>query len=72
MSEASARMHLRDQVRDDDVDLAISVLLNSVIRAQKYAVAREMEKKFRPYLSQKKDANELLDFALRRLFQQRL
>ena len=70
MSEASARMHLRDQVRDDDVDLAISVLLNSVIRAQKYAVAREMEKKFRPYLSQKKDANELLDFALRRLFQQ--
>lgn len=27
MSEASARMHLRDHVREDDVDLAIKVLL---------------------------------------------
>ena len=26
MSEASARMHLRDHVREDDVDLAIKVL----------------------------------------------
>ena len=26
MSEASARMHLRDSVREDDVDLAIKVL----------------------------------------------
>ena len=25
MSEASARMHLRDHVREDDVDLAIKV-----------------------------------------------
>lgn len=27
MSEASARMHLRDHVREDDVDLAIKVLI---------------------------------------------
>jgi DNA replicative helicase MCM subunit Mcm2 (Cdc46/Mcm family) len=27
MAEASARMHLRDHVRDDDVDLAIKVCL---------------------------------------------
>ena len=26
MSEASARMHLRDTVREDDVDLAIKVI----------------------------------------------
>ena len=31
MAEASARMHLRNHVSTDDVDLAISVLLNSVI-----------------------------------------
>jgi hypothetical protein len=37
MSEASARMHLRASVRSDDVDLAISVLLKSVIACQKYA-----------------------------------
>ena len=31
MSEAHARMHLRDYVRDDDVDAAISLLLNSFL-----------------------------------------
>ena len=39
-------MHLRGHVTNDDVDLAISVLLNSVIKSQKYAIARSMEKKF--------------------------
>lgn len=68
MSEASARMHLRDYVRESDVDLAISVTLKSVIKSQKYAVARTMENKFRKYLVYKKDVHELLLFALRRLF----
>ena len=31
MTEAHAKMHLRDIVRDDDVDVAISVLLESFI-----------------------------------------
>ncbi len=30
MAEASARMNLRDHVREDDVDMAIKVHLNSV------------------------------------------
>jgi len=33
MSEAHARMHLRDYVRDDDVDAAISLLLNSFLQS---------------------------------------
>jgi len=69
MAEASARMHLRNHVSTDDVDLAISVLLNSVIKSQKYAIARSMEKKFYRYLTQKKDAHQLLEFTLRKLFQ---
>ena len=69
MAEASARMHLRNHVSTDDVDLAISVLLNSVIKSQKYAIARSMEKKFYRYLTQKKDAHQLLEFSLRKLFQ---
>jgi DNA replication licensing factor MCM2 len=68
MAEASARMHLRNQVRDDDVDLAISVLLDSVIKSQKAAVKRQMEKKFARYLMMKKDITELLLFQLRKLF----
>ena len=69
MAEASAKMHLRGHVTNDDVDLAISVLLNSVIKSQKYAIARSMEKKFTRYLTQKKDTNQLLEFTLRKLFQ---
>ena len=72
MAEASARMHLRTTVRADDVDLAISVLLKSVISCQKYAVSKEMQRKFGRYLSQKQDVNELLLFHLHRLFRQSL
>eukprot|EP00967_Tisochrysis_lutea_P071369 scaffold94738_cov33-Tisochrysis_lutea.AAC.1 len=68
MAEASARMHLRDNVRNDDVDLAISVLLRSVIDSQKYAVKRSMEQKFKKYMVHSADTNQLLDFELRRLY----
>ena len=44
MSEASARMQLRENVRSDDVDLAIRVMLNSFINAQKYSVMKQMKK----------------------------
>jgi DNA replication licensing factor MCM2 len=40
MSEASAKMHLRDYVRGDDVDFAIGVLLDSFIMSQKYSVGK--------------------------------
>lgn len=36
MAEASARMHLRDYVRDDDVDTAIKVQHNGLIRVTFY------------------------------------
>jgi len=35
MAEASARMHLREHVREDDVDMAIKVVLSSFLQAQK-------------------------------------
>ena len=34
MAEAHAKMHLRDHVRDDDVNVAISVMLRSFMHAQ--------------------------------------
>ena len=46
MSEAHARMHLRDSVRDDDVDRAIQVTLHSFIHAQKFSVMRSLERGF--------------------------
>ena len=37
-------MHLRDFVTDDDINMAIRVLLESFIDTQKYSVMRNMRK----------------------------
>lgn len=44
IGEAHARMHLREYVHSDDVDMAIRVMLESFIDTQKYAVMRNMRK----------------------------
>jgi DNA replication licensing factor MCM2 len=44
MSEAHAKMHLRDYVRADDIDLAIRVMLESFIQSQKYSVMNHLKK----------------------------
>ena len=44
LSEARARMHLRDHVREDDMDVAIRVMLESFITAQKFSVMNVMRK----------------------------
>jgi len=46
MSEAHAKMHLRDYVRSDDIDQAIEMLLDSFLQSQKLSVARQLGKKF--------------------------
>ena len=60
-------MHLRDIVRDDDVDVAISVLLESFIQSQKYSVARNIRKKFAHYLTFRDDNNSVLMHILNKL-----
>lgn len=44
MAEAHARMHLRDYVHEDDVNMAIRVMLESFIDTQKFSVMRAMKK----------------------------
>jgi len=44
IAEANARMHLREYVHSDDVDMAIRVMLESFIDTQKFAVMRSMRK----------------------------
>ncbi|KAG6651442.1 hypothetical protein CIPAW_06G111400 [Carya illinoinensis] len=67
MSEAHARMHLRQHVTQDDVDMAIRVLLDSFISTQKFGVQKALQKSFRKYMTFKKDYNELLLYLLREL-----
>ncbi|EFJ31227.1 hypothetical protein SELMODRAFT_88537 [Selaginella moellendorffii] len=44
IAEAHARMHLRQYVLEDDVDMAIRVLLDSFIATQKYGVQKALQK----------------------------
>ncbi|KAE9596032.1 putative DNA helicase [Lupinus albus] len=67
MSEAHARMHLRQHVIQDDVDMAIRVLLDSFISTQKFGVQKALQKSFRKYMTFKKDYNDLLLYLLRGL-----
>lgn len=67
MAEASARMSLRDHVRDDDVDFAIKVMLESFLQAQKVSVRSSLERAFRKYLTFGEENNQLLMHALQGL-----
>ena len=67
IAEAHAKMHLREFVSEDDVNMAMRVMLESFIDTQKYQVMKEMKRSFARYLSYKRDNNELLLVILRGL-----
>eukprot|EP00466_Bigelowiella_natans_P003818 jgi/Bigna1/131364/aug1.14_g6072 len=71
MAEAHAKMHLREHVNSDDVDLAISVMVDSFISTQKFSVKRVLQKHFRSYLNFKKDSFQLLLFTLNELVREK-
>jgi len=72
MAEAHARMHLRDYVNEDDVNMAIRIMLESFIATQKFSIMRGMKKTFSRYLAFKRDNNELLLFILKQLAQDQM
>jgi len=72
MSQASARMHLRNEVRNDDIDLAISILLESFIQSQKISVGRIIRKKFSSYISFREDINSSLMHLLGKIFKEQI
>ncbi|KAG1737662.1 MCM-domain-containing protein [Suillus lakei] len=64
MAEASAKMSLREYVRADDIDMAISVAVGSFVSTQKMSIKKTLERGFRKYLTQARDYEELLAFLL--------
>lgn len=44
MAEASAKMHLRNTVRSDDIDLAVQVTIASFVNAQKMSIKKQLER----------------------------
>ena len=70
MSESNAKMHLREHVRQDDVDTAIKVMLESFLQAQKAAVRTQLQRSFRKYIIFGEDTSLLLMHQLRTLVQE--
>lgn len=52
LAEANAKMHLREYVRADDVNLAIHVALDSFISAQKYNMTKILRRVSVYYINQ--------------------
>jgi DNA replication licensing factor MCM2 len=46
ISEAYAKMHLRNNVNDCDIDFGIRVVLNSFLNTQKLSVMKILQRKF--------------------------
>lgn len=46
MSEANAKMHLREFVSEEDINVAIRMELESFVNTQKYSVMKDMKKVF--------------------------
>lgn len=72
ISEAHARMHLREYVNEADVNMAIRVVIESFIDTQKFSVTKTMRKNFAKYLTYRRDHNELLLFLLKQLINDQL
>ena len=72
MSEAHAKMHLRDEVSSMDIDVAIELLLDSFIQSQKHSVGRQMIKKFEKYKQRSMDTSYLLLHILQKCVQNKV
>jgi DNA replication licensing factor MCM2 len=68
MAEAHAKMHLREYVRDDDMNAAMRMLLESFVSAQKFSVRRALRRSFAKYMTTGEDRAHLLLHILQDLF----
>lgn len=68
MAEAHAKMHLRDYVRDDDMDASIRMMLESFIMAQKFSVRRALRRSFAKFITSGEDRAHLLLHILQDMF----
>ena len=70
LSEAHAKLHLRDFVTDDDVSCASALFLRCFMASQKYSQRSALERKFRRYLESDIEPMQLLHYRLKALVRQ--
>lgn len=72
MTEAHAKMHLRQYIREDDLNFAIKMMLESMLMSMKYSTAKALKKKFSKYLVETRDQTELLMHTLSRVIKEHM
>ena len=72
IAEAHSKMCLREQVRNEDVDFSIQMVLDSFLQSQKYAIQKSLRKKFAHFLNYHVDRIPLLLNILAKLAKERL
>jgi DNA replication licensing factor MCM2 len=72
MAEAHAKMHLREYVRSDDIDIAIKIMMESFLQSQKFSISKNLRRKFVHYLTQQEDHQSLLFNVLNRMMKEQV
>jgi DNA replication licensing factor MCM2 len=72
LAEAHARLHLRANVIESDVNAAIALILGSFVSTQKYSDKKQFERKFGRYLVYGRDRDELLLYILHAMVRERI
>jgi len=72
IAEAHSKMCLREQVRNEDVDFSIQMVLDSFLQSQKYAIQKSLRKKFAHFLNYHVDRIPLLLNILAKLAKEKL
>ncbi|ADM11370.1 DNA replication licensing factor Mcm2 [Encephalitozoon intestinalis ATCC 50506] len=70
ISEAFAKMRLSTAVSAEDIDEAISVVLDSFMGAQKYSMSKSLRKKFIKYFN--RSNTDVLIFLLKEMFNEKM
>jgi DNA replication licensing factor MCM2 len=68
MAEAHAKMHLREYVRNDDMNAAIATMLESFLVAQKFSVRKSLRRSFGKFLVAEHEQHHLLLHLLQDMF----
>mmetsp|Transcript_31221 Transcript_31221/g.90601 ORF Transcript_31221/g.90601 Transcript_31221/m.90601 type:complete len:212 (-) Transcript_31221:38-673(-) len=68
IAEANARMHLRHNVTEMDIDCAIGLILESFIQCQKHGVAERLRKSFGRYISKVEDRFKMVAHLLEKQY----
>ncbi|KAL3315604.1 MCM DNA helicase complex subunit [Cichlidogyrus casuarinus] len=72
MAESHARMHLREYVNEEDVNMSLRVMLESFVATQKYSVMKSMRQNFSRYLNYRRDNQELLLYLLKQMVHEKV